>query len=115
MTKTKKPTAEDLAGFHDVDTELDQYDAHEWDTDPICFGTVVKIKDATVQRNGEDVETQFAVIETAKGPVNMWHTANLDELFNVMEPGGQVFVEFLQKVPLTRGRTMRTFNAKYRP
>ena len=115
MAARKKPEAPDLSGFTTIDTELDQYPTWDWDKDGDIYGTVEKVKQVTVTRQGKEEITQFAVVDVDGNRYLLWHTANLDNLFTIMEPGGTVYVHFIEKVALSGGRTMRKFDAAYKP
>lgn len=120
MTDDKKKEAANLpeppAGMQQSDTALDAQPKHDFDKVPLLEGTVKKVKDveATNRSTGEVRPTQFAVIELAdKTEVQLWKSANLEDLFNKLAVGGSVWVLYKGMTDLDNGNRMRKFDAYY--
>lgn len=106
-----KATRTPPAGMKQVDTDIDQYPKWDFDKDELLEGTVTKVKNVTVQRNGEDEETKMAVVEVNGEKRILWMSSNLEEFFEAIGPGSEIWVLFKGMEPLGKGKTMRSFDA----
>ena len=103
------------AGFTKADTDLDDFPAHEWDKEPQLVGEVLKVKPTVVMRRGKPVDTVVAPVRKDDGEVvNLWHTANLSDLFDNIQPGSEIHITFTHFESLSEGRKMRMFSAYYK-
>jgi hypothetical protein len=118
MTDKKTEQALEAAGINleqmeKVDTELDNYPDHDFDKEPVAYGTIVKIKEAQVPRRKgneiETVDTRLMILESPAGRETVWESANLVNLFDKAAAGQQVVLRFTHKEPLDGGRSMRMF------
>ena len=64
MATAKQEDTPDLDGFQDIDTDLDQHPDWDWEKDGTLLGTVVKLKEVTVQRRDGEQDTRFAVTKS---------------------------------------------------
>lgn len=113
-TNEKQTTApQPPAGMRQIDTDLDAFPSWDWDKDGLLHGNVIKCKSAKVKRDNSvtPVDTRLCVVDVKGDKYLFWESAGLGELFDEVRPGNSVWVNPGDKVPLSRGRTMRTFEA----
>ena len=112
--KDKKPTKPDLSGFTDKDLDLPPSWEFEQQGDWVS-GTVSQFRNVTAKdRRGNMRETRVMILDTMDGDVAVWETAQLTELFNDLNRGDEVYLEYDGKQTLENGNTMNKFICKVR-
>lgn len=116
MAKNDKMADIDLSKYNKADTDLDAFPDHNWESDPVLIGKVVKKKSAKVQRKNapEKVDTRLMIVETTEGKVTLWEAATLAQFFDAVQVGDQIVVEATGKTPLGGGKSAWEFDAYYR-
>lgn len=103
------------AGFEDVTSNFDKLPPFDFEQNATLEGEVTKISDTTITDERGKRDTQVAHVVTEDGEeYALWHSAGLDDLFNVMQKGSRIRVIYTGTKQLDRKRTMKLFRAFHR-
>lgn len=111
----KTTNERNMSGWNKADTDIDNYPQIDWDKTDEFEGTVHKIKSVELTRRGKLEPVRVAVVSDIEGEMFLlWETSNLEQFFNDLEPGAEIYLRQRGKQPLKGGRSMRIFDAYYR-
>lgn len=110
-TEANKPLSADMLKFLEaaganaevVDTERPE--AIDWDKTPFYTGKVLKVESTKIKNE----DRRYLVVETKDGPRSLWSSATLTNLFDVVQPGDTIAVNYVGKENLGGGKTLRKF------
>lgn len=92
------------------DNEIDEFPAHDWDENPVVFGTIDKIKSAKGARKNSDEEARYLIVTNTNGTEKVWESANLSTFYDSVKPGDNIVIRYIEDKPLKGGKTMRLFD-----
>lgn len=101
----------DLNQFDKGDTEVIQYDAHDWDKDPCVFGKIIEIQDTTVNDDGVKKPVRYLIVENANGAVSVGQSQALKKFMDERQVGECVVITFTGFTALGGGKKRREFDA----
>ena len=103
-----------LSRLKQADTDVDAYDKWDFDANPVLKGVVVKVKNTTQMRRGEEVDVRLAIIETDDNEwYTLWESANLGEFFDEIDGGSSIIVIYKGEEQLTPKKRMKVYDAYY--
>ena len=110
--KSKSKSKPDLKGFQEKNLDLPQAwefeEQGEW-----ILGDVVEFRELTTKdRKGNPRDTRVMILNTSEGTRAVWETAQLTELFNSLNKGDSVYIEFEGKRTLDNGNTLNHFTCQ---
>lgn len=98
-----------------IDLNADDYPDVDWEGMRTVVGKVMKVRDGlkvTDPKTGEERPAAYAVIDTEVGPLKMWSSAGLSELFKQAKVGQTWVVRYKGTAQLSGGRSMKVFEAQ---
>lgn len=115
-TRSRREPIDELPeGFEDVSSSYNKLPPWDFKKHSRLVGTVQRIEEAHTKTRFGERDTQVAEVITEDGEeVALWHSAGLNGLFDVMEPGSKIHVTYLGMKALGDGRNMATYRALHR-
>lgn len=102
MTKEQSKAPVMPAGFETV-SDGSLANTHDFDKNPICTGVVRSLKVVPVRRGRVMEDNRLLTVEVEDGTVAVWESANLKDLFDMVEPGDSVYIEKIGTIDLQNG------------
>ena len=101
-------------GMTQADTDLDAQPKWDFDVNPLIQGEITKIKLYTDRSEEVPRDVRYAVLTTTDGEeVQLWESKNLEQFFNNVKAGSNIWVLYKGSVPLKGRKTMKMFDAYY--
>lgn len=101
-------------GMTQADTDLDAQPKWDFDVNPLIQGEVTKIKLYTDRSEEIPRDVRYAIVITTDGEeVQLWESKNLEQFFNNLKVGSNIWVLYKGSVPLKGRKTMKMFDAYY--
>jgi len=96
--------------YDQFDNDLDEHPVHDFDTEAVAMGTVVKLKTTTGTRDDPDEKVRYVVLDNKEVLSKVWESAHLKDFFDSIVPGQIIVIHFIGMKPLKGKKTMRLFN-----
>lgn len=113
-TRNRKPAAGNgqTPQLTDFSLGIDFDASHDFDTEPVVEGVVEAVDYLLVNRRGKRVPVGCMTLRTKAGTEAVWESKKLEKLIQAAEPGWYVRIEYLGKVDLGSGQSMRDFRVQ---
>jgi len=114
IDKPEIATEEWPEGFEEYDLSYDNYDAWNWDTNPMLLGTVTHVKTIPLKRKGVMTDVIMVVVEVNGTEYAIWETAQLKQWQEKTFSGQDVAIKFTGMENIKGGKRIRNFQVRTR-